>query len=99
MSTAPTNAPHPSEGYSGDIDLTAEAIRLTRQLSTMVSEPEARGLLALMLLHHARRAARTGADGRLIPLADQDREPWDRTSITEGVAILQAALARSSFGR
>lgn len=87
-----------NEGYSGDIDLAAEAIRLTRQLSTMVDEPEVRGLLALMLLHHARRPARLGADGRLIPLAEQDRELWDRPSIAEGVVILQAALTRDRIG-
>jgi len=58
-----------NEGYTGDVDLAAEAIRLTRQLSTMVDEPEARGLLALMLLHHARRRSRLDAEGRLIPLA------------------------------
>jgi predicted RNA polymerase sigma factor len=87
-----------NEGYSGDIDLAAEAIRLTRQLSAMVDEPEVRGLLALMLLHHARRPARLGADGQLIPLAEQDRELWDRPSIAEGVVILQAALARDRIG-
>ncbi|CAN5740111.1 hypothetical protein BH23ACT10_BH23ACT10_30310 [soil metagenome] len=87
-----------NEGYSGNVDLAAEAIRLTRQLSTMVDEPEVRGLLALMLLHHARRPARLGADDRLIPLADQNRELWHRPSIAEGVVILQAALARDRLG-
>lgn len=87
-----------NEGYSGDIDLSAEAIRLTRQLSARVDEPEVRGLLALMLLHQARRPARTGHDGRLIPLADQERDLWDRTAIDEGVVILQAALARDRLG-
>jgi RNA polymerase sigma factor (sigma-70 family) len=87
-----------NEGYSGDIDLAAEAIRLTRQLSSMLDDPEVRGLLALMLLHHARRPARTGSDGRLIPLADQDRALWDTTMIADGVAILQAALARDRLG-
>lgn len=87
-----------NEGYSGDVDLASEAIRLTRQLSTTVDEPEVRGLLALMLLHHARRPARFGPGGRLIPLADQDRELWDRPSIADGVAILQAALARDRLG-
>src|SRR5690606_34858182 len=66
-----------NEGYSGDVDLAAEAIRLTRQLASGVDEPEVHGLLALMLLHHARRASRTGPDGRLVPLADQDRSRWD----------------------
>ncbi|WP_040494519.1 RNA polymerase sigma factor [Ilumatobacter nonamiensis] len=87
-----------NEGYSGDIDLAAEAIRLARQLSSMVDEPEVGGLLALMLLHHARRPARLGADGRLIPLADQDRELWDSSSIAEGVGILRSALARDRLG-
>lgn len=87
-----------NEGYSGDIDLAAEAIRLTRQLSTTIDEPEVHGLLALMLLHHARRPARHGADGRLIPLRDQDRELWDRPAIAEGVDILQAALTHDRLG-
>lgn len=87
-----------NEGYSGDVDLAAEAIRLTRQLSAMVDDPEARGLLALMLLHHARRPARIGGDGRLIPLAEQDRSSWDRRSIADAVEILQAALARDRLG-
>ena len=87
-----------NEGYSGDVDLAAEAIRLTRQLSALVDEPEVQGLLALMLLHHARRASRTGADGRLVPLADQDRARWDRGLIHEGTTIVQAALARDRLG-
>lgn len=87
-----------NEGYSGDVDLAAEAIRLTRQLVAATEEPEVSGLLALMLLHHARRASRTGADGRLIPLAQQDRSRWDTVLIAEGVAILQAALARDRLG-
>src|SRR5690606_11417365 len=58
-----------NEGYSGELDLAAEAIRVTRQLSAMRDEPEVRGLLALMLLHHARREARMTPTGRLIPLA------------------------------
>lgn len=87
-----------NEGYSGDVDLAAEAIRLTRQLSTMVAEPEASGLLALMLLHHARRPARHEPDGRLIPLADQNRDLWDRAAIAEGIEILQRALARDRLG-
>ena len=82
-----------NEGYSGDIDLAAEAIRLTRQLSTLVDLPEVGGLLALMLLHHARRLSRTRPDGRLVPLADQDRSQWDTALIAEGITILQAALA------
>ncbi|MFE5284987.1 RNA polymerase sigma factor [Nocardia sp. NPDC056611] len=87
-----------NEGYSGDVDLAAEAIRLTRQLVAATEEPEVSGLLALMLLHHARRASRTGADGRLVPLAQQDRSHWDTVLIAEGVAILQAALARDRLG-
>ena len=87
-----------NEGYSGDIDLAAEAIRLTRQLAASTDEPEVSGLLALMLLHHARRASRTGSGGRLVPLAEQDRSRWDTGLIAEGVAILQAALARDRLG-
>ena len=87
-----------NEGYTGDVDLAAEAIRLTRQLATLSDDAETAGLLALMVLHHARRAARTGSDGRLIPLAEQDRSSWDTVSIAEGVRILQAALARDRLG-
>ena len=87
-----------NEGYSGDIDLAAEAIRLTRQLAAAIDHPEVSGLLALMLLHHARRGARIGPDGALVQLAEQDRGRWDTTAIAEGVAILQAALARDRLG-
>ncbi|GAB3435496.1 RNA polymerase sigma factor [Actinophytocola sediminis] len=87
-----------NEGYSGDVDLAAEAIRLTRQLAAAIDHPEVAGLLALMLLHHARRASRTGPDGSLVPLAEQDRGRWDTALITEGVAILQAAIARDRLG-
>ncbi len=87
-----------NEGYSGDVDLAAEAIRLTRQLVALTDEPEVTGLLALMLLHHARRASRTGQGGRLVPLAEQDRSRWDTGLIAEGVMILQAALARDRLG-
>ncbi|MFE1477585.1 RNA polymerase sigma factor [Streptomyces cyaneofuscatus] len=87
-----------NEGYSGDLDLAAEAIRLTRQLAAAIDHPEVAGLLALMLLHHARRAARTAPDGSLVPLAEQDRALWDTTAIAEGVRILQAALARDRLG-
>ena len=87
-----------NEGYSGDIDLSAEAIRLTRQLAARINHEEVAGLLALMLLHHARRPARTGPDGRLVPLAEQDRSQWNTQLITEGVEILQAALARDRLG-
>ena len=87
-----------NEGYGGDVDLEAEAIRLTRQLVRLTDEPEAAGLLALMLLHHARRASRTRDGGGIVPLAEQDRTRWDTTLIAEGVAILQAALARDRLG-
>ncbi|MDV6298540.1 DUF6596 domain-containing protein [Dietzia maris] len=103
-----------NEGYTGEVDLAEEALRLTRQLSAAIDHPEVRGLLALMLLHHARRAARfrsggagrdsndddgdDGDDDELIPLAEQDRTRWDARAIAEGVAILQAALARDQLG-
>ena len=87
-----------NEGYGGDVDLAAEAIRLTRQLAVLTSEPEAAGLLALMLLHHARRASRAGPGGRLVPLGEQDRSRWDAGLIAEGVTVLQAALARDRLG-
>lgn len=87
-----------NEGYSGDVDLAAEAIRLARQLAALVDDPESDGLLALMLLHHARRPARTRADGTLVPLAEQDRGLWDRDLVAEGVSILQSALAQERRG-
>ena len=87
-----------NEGYSGDVDLAAEAIRLTRQLAALADDPEVSGLLALMLLHQARRASRTRADGSIVPLADQDRSRWDTGLIAEGVDILQAALVRDRLG-
>lgn len=87
-----------NEGYGGDVDLAAEAIRLTRQLVAVTDEPEVAGLLALMLLHHARRASRTDPEGRLVPLAEQDGSRWDTGLIGEGVAILQTALARDRLG-
>ncbi|QIG45389.1 RNA polymerase subunit sigma-24 [Nocardioides anomalus] len=87
-----------NEGYGGEVDLAAEAIRLTRQLAAAVDDPEVAGLLALMLLHHARRASRRGPDGRIVPLAEQDRSTWDTALVAEGVAILQAALARDRLG-
>jgi RNA polymerase sigma factor (sigma-70 family) len=86
-----------NEGYSGDVDLAAEAIRLTRLLAAAIDHPEVAGLLALMLLHHARRASRTD-NGSLVPLAEQDRGRWDTGLIAEGVEILQAALARDRLG-
>ncbi len=87
-----------NEGYSGAADLAAEAIRLTRQLVVLDDHPEIAGLLALMLLHHARRDARFTARGALVPLADQDRDRWDSAAIAEAVRILQAALARDRLG-
>jgi predicted RNA polymerase sigma factor len=87
-----------NEGYSGAVDLAAEAIRLTRLLAARTRHEEVAGLLALMLLHHARRPARTGPGGRLIPLAEQDRGLWDIRLIGEGVDVLQAALARDRLG-
>jgi len=87
-----------NEGYTGDVDVAAEAIRLTRQLATMTDEPEVAGLLALMLLHHARRDARRRADGSLVALAAQDRSRWDTTLIAEGVEVLQTALAQDRLG-
>jgi len=87
-----------NEGYSGDIDLAAEAIRLTRQLAALTDDPEVGGLLALMLLHHARRPSRTRPDGSIVPLAEQDRTQWDTELIAEGIQITQAALARDRLG-
>lgn len=87
-----------NEGYGADIDLAAEAIRLARQLARVSEDTEVTGLLALMLLHHARRASRIGPGGRLVPLAEQDRSLWDAAAIAEGVAILQRALARDRLG-
>lgn len=85
-------------GYSGDVDLSADALRLARRLHAVTQRPEAAGLLALMLLHHARRPARTRPDGALVPLAEQDRSLWDTTMIAEGVETLQAALALDQLG-
>ena len=76
----------------------AEAIRLTRQLAAKTKHEEVAGLLALMLLHHARRPARTRPDGSLVPLAEQDRSLWDTRMIAEGVDVLQAALTRDRVG-
>jgi predicted RNA polymerase sigma factor len=87
-----------NEGYSGAVDLAAEAIRLTRELAATIDHEEVAGLLALMLLHYARRPARTGPDGRLVPLAEQDRSLWDTRLIAEGVDVLQAALRRDRIG-
>ncbi|MEU8662579.1 RNA polymerase sigma factor [Actinoplanes philippinensis] len=95
-----------NEGYTasaGDelnrVELTREAIRLTRQLRRRLPDDgETAGLLALMLLTDARRPARTGPDGALIPLAEQDRGRWDAGLIAEGVAIVTGTLARAPIG-
>ncbi|WP_030527049.1 RNA polymerase sigma factor [Phycicoccus jejuensis] len=87
-----------SEGYAGEVDLAAEAIRLVRRLAALTDEPEVRGLLALFLLHHSRRAARRDAEGRLVPLPEQDRSRWDRRLAAEGIDLLQDALARDRLG-
>ncbi|KRF00061.1 RNA polymerase subunit sigma-24 [Nocardioides sp. Soil777] len=84
-------------GHRGQVDLAAEAIRLTRQLTLASPEPEVRGLLALMLLHHARDAARWD-EGRLVPLDRQDRSRWDAAQVAEGVAILQESLRHGEPG-
>jgi RNA polymerase sigma factor (sigma-70 family) len=85
-------------GYTGEVDLAAEAIRLTRQLATASDEPEVAGLLALMLLHHARRDARWADDGALVTLDEQDRTRWDTRAIAEGVGLLRSALASDRLG-
>ena len=87
-----------NQGYSGDVDLAEEAIRLTRQLRSATNDEEVSGLLALMLLHHARRPARLTATGALVPLAQQDRSLWDTPQIAEAVVLLQTALARDRLG-
>jgi len=95
-----------NEGYTATVgealnrvELTSEAIRLTRQLrASLPDEGEVAGLLALMLLTDARRGARTGADGSLVPLAEQDRRRWDRAAIAEGVAIVEATLPVATPG-
>jgi len=88
-----------STGHAGRVDLAAEAIRLARQLTLATPEPEARGLLALMLLNHARLAARFDAEGRIVTLDRQDRGLWDTREIAEGVRVLQSALALQRPGR
>ncbi|HEV8646686.1 MAG TPA: DUF6596 domain-containing protein, partial [Burkholderiales bacterium] len=95
-----------NEGYSateGDSllrpDLSGEAIRLARLLVQLLpGEPEALGVLALMLLHDARRDARVGADGALVPLEEQDRTRWDGSKIAEGLAVLDRAIAMRRRG-
>jgi RNA polymerase sigma factor (sigma-70 family) len=86
-------------GHAGRVDLTREAIRLARQLTLATDEPEARGLLALILLNHARLPARFDGEGRIVPLDQQDRSLWDTVEIAEGVRVLQSALAVERPGR
>jgi RNA polymerase sigma factor (sigma-70 family) len=86
-------------GHAGRVDLAAEAMRLARQLTLATEEPEARGLLALMLLNHARLPARHDAAGRIVTLDRQDRSLWDTREIAEGVRVLQSALALQRPGR
>lgn len=83
----------------GRVDLAGEAIRLARQLTLATPEPEARGLLALMLLNHARLPARLDAEGRIVTLDRQDRRRWDTREIAEGVRVLQSALAMQTEER
>jgi len=87
-----------NQGYFTRPDLATEAIRLGRLLVELLPEPEAIGLLALMLLHDARRATRTTAGGELIPLEEQDRLQWNRTQITEGVELVEQAFASRRVG-
>ncbi len=89
-------------GHTGPptrVDLAGEAIRLARQLTLATEEPEARGLLALMLLNHARLPARLDSEGRIVTLDRQDRGLWDRREIAEGVRVLQSALAMQTAQR
>jgi RNA polymerase sigma factor (sigma-70 family) len=86
-------------GHSGRVDLAGEAIRLARQLTLATEEPEARGLLALMLLNHARLPARLDAEDRIVTLDRQDRGRWDTREIAEGVRVLRSALAMQTADR
>src|SRR2546423_8906768 len=86
-------------GHAGRVDLAREAIRLARQLTLATEEPEARGLLALMRLNHARLPARFDSEGRIVTLDRQDRTLWDTRQIAEGVRVLQSALAVQRPGR
>lgn len=94
-----------NEGYSASSgatvtrhDLSGEAIRLTRLLIALLPDPEAEGLLALMILHESRRAARSSPDGEIILLDHQDRSLWNREQIAEGIALVQRAFASRRFG-
>ncbi|WP_062645983.1 RNA polymerase sigma factor [Streptomyces maremycinicus] len=88
-----------NEGYGGDPGLCAEALRLGRLLTELMpDEPEATGLLALMLLVHSRRSARVDADGTLVPLPEQDRGRWDRDLVAEGQTLVRRCLRRDRPG-
>ena len=94
-----------TEGYSASsggsltrTDVSAEAIRLGRLLVELLPEPEAVGLLGLMLLHESRRAARSSPEGELVLLDDQDRSLWNRDHIAEGLALVERALSSRRFG-
>lgn len=94
-----------NEGYSASMGadltreaLTGEAIRLARLLMELLAEPEVMGLLALMLLHESRRAARTSANGELVLLDEQDRSLWDASLIAEGCTLVERALTTRRFG-
>jgi RNA polymerase sigma factor (sigma-70 family) len=88
-----------SAGHAGRVDLAGEAIRLARQLTLATREPEGRGLLALMLLNHARLPARLDSEGRIVTLDRQDRSLWDTREIAEGVRVLQSTLAMQTEER
>ena len=88
-----------NEGHAAHADvLTDEAIRLARLLRALLPEPEVLGLLALLLLHDARRAARSTPAGELVPLEEQDRALWNRAAIAEGCALAEVALSQRGFG-
>lgn len=88
-----------NEGHASQAAALAdEAIRLARLLRALLPEPEVLGLLALLLLHDARRAARSGDDGELVPLEAQDRARWNHDAIAEGCALAEQALSQSGFG-
>jgi RNA polymerase sigma-70 factor (ECF subfamily) len=88
-----------NEGHAAQaVALGDEAIRLARLLRALAPEPEVTGLLALMLLHDARRRARSDAAGAFVPLEEQDRALWDQAAITEGCTLAQEALSRHGFG-
>ena len=94
-----------NEGYAASsgpsllrVDLSAEAIRLARLLAELLPDPEVYGLLALMLLHNSRQAARHSSDGNLILLADQDRALWNKQEIAEGLALADRAFASGEVG-